>query len=46
MNFAEKFALSIKIGEKKYEKIWITANVGDKGKVEIKLKNSKGHYKV
>jgi hypothetical protein len=33
MNSAEKFAINVKIGEKKYEKVWITANVGDKGKV-------------
>jgi hypothetical protein len=33
MSCAEKYCLGIRIGEKKFEKVWITANVGDKGKV-------------
>ena len=46
MSYAEKYNLNIKIGDKKYEKIWITANVGEKNKVEMRLKNGKGKFKV
>lgn len=46
MTCAEKYHLSVKIEGKKYEKVWISANVGEKGKAEIRLKNGRGKYQV
>ena len=43
---AEKYQLQVKIHGKKYEKIYIHANVGESCRTELKLKNGKGPFRV
>jgi len=43
---AEKYPLHIKITGKKIETVHISANVGEKGRVDIKIKNGKGKFHV
>jgi hypothetical protein len=43
---AEKYPLSIKVSGKKVQNVVISSNVGEKGRVDIKIKNGKGKFHV